>query len=61
MMNQETRRLSKLPEEVSAEISPWFIKKQAIEEDFPEKIVKIDSSAKYMNADLKVILPCFSS
>lgn len=50
-----------MPEEVSAEISPWFIKKQAIKEDSPEKIIKIDSSAKYMNADLKVNLPFFSS
>ncbi|RVW16924.1 Palmitoyl-acyl carrier protein thioesterase, chloroplastic [Vitis vinifera] len=33
MMNQQTRRLSKMPEEVRAEISPWFIEKQAIKED----------------------------
>ncbi|KAL9401778.1 hypothetical protein Peur_005627 [Populus x canadensis] len=38
MMNQKTRRLSKMPEEVMAEISPWFIEKQAIQEDVPEKI-----------------------
>lgn len=46
MMNQETRRLSKMPEEVRAEMSPWFIDKQAIKEDCPEKIVKSDNKAK---------------
>lgn len=54
MMNQETRRLSKMPEEVRAEISPWFIEKQAIKEDVPEKISKLDDKAKYMNSHLKV-------
>ena len=54
MMNRKTRRLSKMPEEVRAEISPWFIEKQAIKEDVPEKIVKLDDKAKYMNSDLKV-------
>nr|POE60532.1 palmitoyl-acyl carrier protein thioesterase, chloroplastic [Quercus suber] len=53
MMNQETRRLSKMPEEVRAEISPWFIDKQAIKEDCPEKIVKLDSKARYMDSNLK--------
>ncbi|XP_010068723.2 palmitoyl-acyl carrier protein thioesterase, chloroplastic [Eucalyptus grandis] len=53
MMNEQTRRLSKMPEEVRAEISPWFIEKQAIEEDNPEKIVKLDSKATYVNSDLK--------
>lgn len=54
MMNQQTRRLSKMPEEVRAEISPWFIEKQAIKEDVPEKIVKLDDKAKYVNSNLKV-------
>ncbi|KAH8500686.1 hypothetical protein H0E87_015787 [Populus deltoides] len=53
MMNQKTRRLSKMPEEVVAEISPWFIEKQAIQEDVPEKISKLDSKAKYVNSNLK--------
>ncbi|RVX12526.1 Palmitoyl-acyl carrier protein thioesterase, chloroplastic [Vitis vinifera] len=53
MMNQQTRRLSKMPEEVRAEISPWFIEKQAIKEDVPEKIVKLDDKAKYVNSNLK--------
>jgi fatty acyl-ACP thioesterase B len=37
-----------------AEISPWFIEKQAIQEDVPEKISKLDSKAKYVNSNLKV-------
>ncbi|KAJ4838976.1 hypothetical protein Tsubulata_017380 [Turnera subulata] len=52
MMNKQTRRLSKMPEEVRAEISPWFMEKKAIE-DVPEKIHKLDSDAKYMNNNLK--------
>ncbi|GAU45623.1 hypothetical protein TSUD_253990 [Trifolium subterraneum] len=53
MMNGKTRRLSKMPEEVRDELTPWFIEKQAIKEDGPEKIVKLDKEAKYMNSDLK--------
>lgn len=54
MMNEQTRRLSKMPEEVRAEISPWFIDKHAITEDVPDKIKKLDSNAKYVISDLKV-------
>ncbi|KAJ0971593.1 hypothetical protein J5N97_019552 [Dioscorea zingiberensis] len=53
MMNQETRRLSKMPQEVRDEISPWFINKQAITEDAPEKIIKLDNKAKYVDSNLK--------
>ncbi|KAI9120209.1 hypothetical protein K1719_008857 [Acacia pycnantha] len=52
-MNRTTRRLSKLPDEVRNELSPWFIEKQAIMEDTHEKIVKLDKEAKYMISDLK--------
>jgi hypothetical protein len=54
MMNHKTRRLSKMPEEVRDELTPWFIEKKAINEEAPEKIVKLDKEAKYMNSDLKV-------
>ena len=54
MTNEQTRRLSKMPEEVRYEISPWLIEKQAIKEDVPEKIVKLDDKAKYVISDLKV-------
>ncbi|XP_045818779.1 palmitoyl-acyl carrier protein thioesterase, chloroplastic-like [Trifolium pratense] len=53
MMNSKTRRLSKMPEEVRDELTPWFIQKQAIKEDALEKIVKLDKEAKYMNSNLK--------
>ncbi|WMV28303.1 hypothetical protein MTR67_021688 [Solanum verrucosum] len=53
MMNQQTRRLSKMPEEVRAEISPWFISKQAIKEENPIKIEKLDDTAKYVLSNLK--------
>ncbi|KAI4386507.1 hypothetical protein MLD38_004435 [Melastoma candidum] len=53
MMNQQTRRLSKMPKEVRAELAPWFIEKKAIQEDDPEKIVKLDNKATYVNSDLK--------
>ncbi|XP_021292420.1 palmitoyl-acyl carrier protein thioesterase, chloroplastic-like [Herrania umbratica] len=53
MMNQQTRRLSKMPEEVRAEISPWFIEKNAIQENTPETIKKLDNTVKYINSKLK--------
>ncbi|KAH7528679.1 hypothetical protein FEM48_Zijuj05G0097600 [Ziziphus jujuba var. spinosa] len=55
MMNQETRRLSKMPEEVRAEISPWFIDKKAIQENnnTPETIKKLENNARYMKHNLK--------
>ncbi|XP_061351415.1 palmitoyl-acyl carrier protein thioesterase, chloroplastic-like [Gastrolobium bilobum] len=53
MMNCKSRRLSKMPEEVRDELTPWFIEKQAIKEDAHEKIVKLDKEAKYLNSDLK--------
>lgn len=43
-----------MPEEVRGEISPWFITKQAIPENVPWKIKKLDDKAKYMNANLQV-------
>ena len=54
MMNQQTRRLSKMPEEVRAEISPWFIEKNAIQEETPDIIKKLENTAKYINSKLKV-------
>ncbi|XP_022862840.1 palmitoyl-acyl carrier protein thioesterase, chloroplastic-like [Olea europaea var. sylvestris] len=53
MMNQQTRRLSKMPDEVRAELSPWFIEKQAINEESHEKIDKLDDKALYVNSGLK--------
>ncbi|CAL4963586.1 unnamed protein product [Urochloa decumbens] len=53
MMNKVTRRLSKMPEEVRGEIAPWFIDRHAIQEEANEKIIKLDSNAKYVDSDLK--------
>ncbi|KAK1298086.1 hypothetical protein QJS10_CPB14g00266 [Acorus calamus] len=44
---------NKIPDDVRAEISPWFIGNVAIKEDVPEKIIKLDDSAKYMNSNMK--------
>lgn len=60
MMNKATRRLSKMPEEVRGEISPWFIDRPAIEEEVTEKIIKLDSNAKYVDSDLKVTMISFT-
>lgn len=54
MMNQQTRRLSKMPEEVRAELSPWFVDRHAIQDDNCEKIVKLGDDAMFVNSDLKV-------
>ncbi|XVE58735.1 hypothetical protein DITRI_Ditri04bG0192900 [Diplodiscus trichospermus] len=53
MMNQQTRRLSKMPEEVRAEISPLFIEKNAIQDETHKTIKKLDNTAKYMNSKFK--------
>lgn len=56
MMHRHTRRLSKMPEEVRDEISPWFIERHAILDDGAEKIIKLDDNATYIDSDLKVDL-----
>ncbi|XP_047057306.1 palmitoyl-acyl carrier protein thioesterase, chloroplastic-like [Lolium rigidum] len=53
MMNKNTRRLSKMPDEVRAEISPWFIDRHAIQDEATEKIIKLDSTAKHVESNLK--------
>nr|GMD16665.1 palmitoyl-acyl carrier protein thioesterase, chloroplastic-like [Ipomoea batatas] len=60
MMNQQTRRLSKMPDEVRAEISPWFIEKQAIPEENPPKRSDLDmnhhvNNVKYVRWMLETI------
>ncbi|KAL3636036.1 hypothetical protein CASFOL_020583 [Castilleja foliolosa] len=53
MVNKHTRRLSKMPDDVRAEIAPWHIEKQAIKQSYRE-IEKVDSNnASYVNSDLK--------
>lgn len=40
MMNKNTRRLSKMPDEVRAEIGPYFNDRSAITEEQSEKLAK---------------------
>ncbi|XP_078429395.1 palmitoyl-acyl carrier protein thioesterase, chloroplastic-like [Wolffia australiana] len=42
MMNRHTRRLSKMPEEVKAEITPFFFERESIMPDDDKKLSKID-------------------
>ncbi|KAI3725768.1 hypothetical protein L1987_65560 [Smallanthus sonchifolius] len=53
MMNEKTRQLSKMPHDVRAEMSPWFIKKQAIKEQSPKKVDKLNYNPRYVMADLR--------
>ncbi|RWW13508.1 hypothetical protein GW17_00022761, partial [Ensete ventricosum] len=50
---RQTRRLSKMPEEVRREISPWFTEMRAVQGEALEKIEKLDDNAKYVNSNLK--------
>ena len=54
MMNQDTRRLSKMPQEVLAEISPYFLDKKCIELGGCQKIKKLNDNAPYIRSDLVV-------
>ncbi|KAM7277974.1 hypothetical protein ACFE04_005108 [Oxalis oulophora] len=48
MMNQISRRLSKLPEEVRDELSPCFVQREITKDDV-EKIHKLENNAKYIS------------
>jgi fatty acyl-ACP thioesterase B len=43
-----------MPDEVRAEISPWFIDRHAIQDEATEKIIKLDSTSKHVESNLKV-------
>jgi len=51
MMNEKTRRLSKIPEEVQAEISPFFLERRE-NESSQKKIEKL-ANAKYISKNLR--------
>ncbi|KAM7268589.1 hypothetical protein ACFE04_010755 [Oxalis oulophora] len=53
MMNENTRRLSKIPDEVRGEISQIFLKKKEVDQKFT--IAKLDKlvDAKYIKGNLK--------
>ncbi|KAJ3709083.1 hypothetical protein LUZ61_012788 [Rhynchospora tenuis] len=55
MMNKETRRLAKMPEEVRAEIGPYFIDRLAIRAEDAKKLPKAekkDSSERFVRKGL---------
>ncbi|XP_024536260.1 palmitoyl-acyl carrier protein thioesterase, chloroplastic [Selaginella moellendorffii] len=52
MMNKSTRRLSKIPDDVFAEISPYFLDRHVMEDDACQKIVKLDDTAMYVQKNL---------
>ena len=55
MMNQDTRRLSKMPDAVRAEISPWFLERSVMEEDDSTKRIPIlDDTAPCRTSGLLV-------
>lgn len=57
MMNKQTRRLSKIPEEVRAEIGSYFVDRDPIIEDDSRKLAKLDdSTADYVRKGLTVCL-----
>ena len=68
MMNQDTRRLSKMPDDVRAEISPYFIERSVMinndnTQDESEvytcqRITKLDNSAPYIRSGLAVCVNC---
>jgi hypothetical protein len=56
MMNKKTRRLSKMPDEVRAEICPYFLERSAIKDEGSnmQKINKLDDSAEHVRSGLTV-------
>ncbi|PKA46788.1 Palmitoyl-acyl carrier protein thioesterase, chloroplastic [Apostasia shenzhenica] len=47
LMNKHTRKLSKMPENVRAEIEPYFIERTAIIEEDTKKLPKLDDSTAH--------------
>lgn len=61
MMNKETRKLSKLPDEVRAEIGSFFVDAPPVVDEDSRKLPKLtDNSADYIQTGLTVCL-CNSS
>uniref|UniRef100_A0A5B7AX50 Acyl-[acyl-carrier-protein] hydrolase n=1 Tax=Davidia involucrata TaxID=16924 RepID=A0A5B7AX50_DAVIN len=53
MMNKETRRLSKMPDEVREEIEPYFVDSPPVVDEDGRKLPKLDdSTADYMRTGL---------
>lgn len=56
MMNRKTRKLSKMPEEVRAEISPYFLERSAIKDEnmMTQKIIRLNGNAECVRSGLTV-------
>lgn len=55
MVNQKTQlMISEMPGEVWEEIRHSFIAKQAIKDDFPKTLDKLDDNARYVKSGLQV-------
>ena len=54
MMNKVTRRLSKIPEEVRAEISSYFVDSAPVVPEDNRKLTKLDDSANFIRTGLSV-------
>lgn len=55
MMNKETRRLSKIPDEVRGEIGSYFVDSPPIVDDDSRKLPKLDeNTAEYIRTGLTV-------
>lgn len=54
MMNRKTRKLSKMPEEVRAEISPYFLERSAIKDEnmMTQKIIRLNGNAECVRSGL---------
>lgn len=57
MMNKKTRKLSKIPADVRAEIEPYFIDRTAIADEDGRRLPKLnDETADYVRKGLTVRL-----
>ncbi|KAG0609217.1 hypothetical protein M758_8G167200 [Ceratodon purpureus] len=54
MMSRKTRKLSKMPEEVRAEISPYFLERSAIKDEslLAQKILRLNDNAECVRSGL---------
>lgn len=55
MMNKQTRKLSKIPEEVRREIEPYFVSSAPVVEEDSRKLTKLDNgTADFVRSGLSV-------
>ncbi|XP_002987091.2 palmitoyl-acyl carrier protein thioesterase, chloroplastic [Selaginella moellendorffii] len=52
VMNQTTRRLSKMPDDVREEITPFYLQRRAIVRNVSHKITKVDGATQFARSGL---------